>query len=137
MSHEYGSESALAPITWKRPLQEFPLEATRHGALKRVLLRHEDVHSPLMFLNEVYVAPGESVERHHHEDMEEVFYFLEGEGTMQLAEEVQAVRPGDRVVVPMRVLHLVENTGAQELRFVCFGVKALPDELWKDWRPGS
>ncbi len=90
-----------------------------------------------MFLNEVYVAPGERVERHQHEDMEEVFYFLEGKGTMQLAEEMQAVNPGDRVIVPIRVPHVVENTGTRELRFVCFGVKALPDELWEGWQPGS
>jgi len=124
-------------VTWKHSLREFPQEPTRNGALKRVLIRHEDVHSPLMFLNEVYVAPGERVERHQHEDMEEVFYFLEGEGTMQLAEEVQAVSPGDRVIVPIRVPHIVENTGSQELRFVCFGVKALPDELWEGWQPES
>lgn len=122
-------------VSWKHVLQDAPLEPTRHGALKRVLLRHEDVHSPLMFLNEVYVAPGERVERHQHEDMEEVFYFLEGEGSMQLLEETQPVKAGDCVVVPMQIAHVVENTGLVELRFVCFGVKALPDELWSAWRP--
>lgn len=137
MTRDFLSESTKAqvPVAWKRSLHEAPVEPTRHGALKRVLIRHEDVHSPLMFLNEVYVAPGERVERHQHEDMEEVFYFLEGEGTMQLAEEVQAVSTGDRVIVPMKVPHILENTGTQELRCVCFGVKALPDELWEGWQP--
>ena len=88
-----------------------------------------------MFLNEVYVAPGERVERHQHEDMEEVFYFLEGEGSMQQLEESQSVKPGDCVVVPMRIAHVVENTGSVEMRFVCFGVKSLPDDLWNSWRP--
>ncbi len=129
------SSSLGEPVSWKYSLQEAPLEPTRHGALKRVLLRHEDVHSPLMFLNEVYVAPGERVERHQHEDMEEIFYFLEGEGRMQLEEEVQSVRAGDRVIVPMHIPHIVENTSTSELRFICFGVKALPDDLWSGWRP--
>lgn len=125
------------PVSWKYSLQESPLEPTRHGALKRVLLRHEDVHSPLMFLNEVYVAPGERIERHQHEDMEEIFYFLEGKGNMQVREELQSVQTGDRVIVPMQVPHIVENTGTSELRFICFGVKALPDELWSGWRPSE
>ncbi len=124
------------PITsWKHSFQDAAIEPTRHGALKRVLLRHDDVHSPLMFLNEVYVAPGERVERHQHEDMEEVFYFLAGEGRMQLLEDSQSVKARDCVVVPMRIAHLVENTGPVELQFVCFGVKALPDDLWRAWRP--
>lgn len=135
MEQNHSINQAELPETWKRSRQEFPQEPTRHGALKRVLIRHEDVHSPPMFLNEVYVAPGERVERHHHEDMEEVFYFLEGEGTMQLAEEVQAVSAGDRVIVPMKVPHILENTWVQELRCVCFGVKALPEKLWEDWQP--
>jgi mannose-6-phosphate isomerase-like protein (cupin superfamily) len=130
-----SSATPEKPVSWKYALQESPLEPTRHGALKRVLLRHEDVHSPLMFLNEVYVAPGERVERHQHEDMEEVFYFLAGEGSMQVEEEIQSVQAGDRVIVPMQVPHVVENTGLSELRFICFGVKALPDELWSDWQP--
>ncbi|HEU5376241.1 MAG TPA: cupin domain-containing protein [Ktedonobacteraceae bacterium] len=120
---------------WKRGVQDCPLEPTRHGAHKRVLLRHEELHSPCMFLNEVYIAPGERVERHQHEDMEEVFYFLAGEGSMQVQEERQPVKAGDCVVVPLQTPHVVENTGTQELRFICFGVKGLPDELWSNWRP--
>lgn len=117
--------------SWKRSVQNFPLEPTRNGALKRVLLRHEDVRSPLMFLNEVYVAPGERVERHQHEDMEEVFYFLEGTGSMQLFEDMQSIQPGDCVIVPIHTPHVVENTGETAMRFVCFGVKSMPDEVWK------
>ena len=135
MAHESLSQSPGNAVPWKRSLHACSLEPTRHGALKRVLLRHEDVHSPLMFLNEVYVAPGEQVERHQHEDMEEIFYFLEGEGRMHMVEDIQPVKAGDCVVVPIQTPHVVENTGEQEMRFVCFGVKALPDELWSNWRP--
>lgn len=112
----------------KLSLADVPLEPTRHGALKKVLLRHEDVKSPLMFLNEVYVAPGETVTAHQHEDMEEIFYFLEGEGTLQIENEVQPVIPGDRVIVPIQKVHILENTGEKQMRFVCFGVKVSHQE---------
>lgn len=109
----------------KLSLKDVALEPTRNGALKKVLLRHEDVSSPLMFLNEVYVAPGETIAAHQHEDMEEIFYFLEGKGMMQIEQEIQPVVPGDRVIVPLQKIHVLENTGDQRMRFVCFGVKVL------------
>lgn len=122
-------EKYSTPISFsKRSLADVPLEPTRHGALKKVLLRHEDVTSPLMFLNEVYVAPGETVTAHQHEDMEEIFYFLEGEGTMQIENEVQPVVPGDRVIVPIQKVHILANTGEKQMRFICFGVKVFHHE---------
>ncbi len=100
-----------------------PLEPTRHGALKRVIVRHEDMQSPLMFMNEVYAAPGEELQRHAHADMEEVFYFLEGTGVMEVGGETYSVAPGDRFIMPARVEHSLKNTGETEMRFIRFGVK--------------
>jgi len=122
-----SSSHSRATALKKLSLGDVPLEPTRHGALKKVLLRHEDVSSQLMFLNEVYVAPGETIAAHQHEDMEEIFYFLEGEGSMQIEEEVQSVVPGVRVIVPIQKVHVLENTGGKQMRFICFGVKILPE----------
>ena len=113
----------------KRSVYDLPKEPTRHGALKRVLLRHDEVDSPyLMFLNEVYVQMGEQITAHQHDDMEEVFYFLAGQGEMQIAEEIQSVTPGDRVIVPIQTVHVLTNTGDTEMKFLCFGVKAVLQE---------
>ncbi len=128
MLEQKSSSHSGATAFKKLSLGDVPLEPTRHGALKKVLIRHEDVSSHLMFLNEVYVSPGERIESHMHADMEEVFYFLGGEGIMQVDDEVQPIGPGDRVIVPMKKVHALENTGHTEMKFVCFGVKvSLPD----------
>lgn len=120
------SVSNLKPISArKRSLKDIPLEPTRNGALKRVLIRHEEVQTSLMFLNEVYVSPSEQVGLHVHLDMEEVFYFLEGEGIMQMNEEILEVKAGDRIVVPAHISHMIENTSDKEMKFVCFGVKVI------------
>jgi len=123
---EAQSSHSKAIVFKKRSLHDLSLEPTRNGGLKKVLIRHEDVSSHLMFLNEVYVAPGERIELHEHQDMEEVFYFLEGEGLMQMAEDVEPVLPGDRVIVPNKMAHAIENTGDTRMKFICFGVKVLP-----------
>jgi mannose-6-phosphate isomerase-like protein (cupin superfamily) len=80
-----------------------------------------------MFLNEVYVSPGETIAAHQHEDMEEVFYFLEGEGVMQIGPGKVRVRPGDRVIIPMQTMHAL--TGSTSMKFVCFGVKAVSQAI--------
>ena len=126
MFEEMSSSDSQSTALKKLSLQDVPLEPTRHGALKKVLLRHEDVSSQLMFLNEVYVAPGERLETHEHENMEEIFYFLDGKGIMQVGKDTQPVTAGDRVIVPIKTVHILENTGAAEMKFICFGVKALP-----------
>lgn len=126
MFEETSSFDSQSKTLKKLSLQDVPLEPTRHGALKKVLLRHEDVSSQLMFLNEVYVASGERLEAHQHEDMEEIFYFLDGKGIMQVGKDVQPVTAGDRVIVPMKTMHILENTGEAEMKFICFGVKVLP-----------
>jgi mannose-6-phosphate isomerase-like protein (cupin superfamily) len=106
-----------------RSINDVVAEPTNHGALKKVLIRHADVDSPLMFLNEVSVAPGEDLKAHSHYDMEEVFYFLEGEGVMRVEQEDYAVAPGMSFVMPARVEHYLINTGPTPMRFICFGVK--------------
>jgi len=110
------------PVT-VRSINDVTAEPTNHGALKKVLVRHADVDAPLMFLNEVYVAPGEDLKSHSHYDMEEIFYFLEGEGVMRVEEEDHPVAPGVSFVMPARVEHYLKNTGATSMRFICFGVK--------------
>ena len=111
----------------KYSLDQASLEPTRHGALKRVLLKHEEVNSHLMFMNEVYVEPGEELKNHAHADMEEVFYFLAGSGVFKFGDaEVESVAPGDRFIIPARVEHHLCNTGSVPMRFICFGVKELP-----------
>ena len=125
MGKENPSDQKASGIQ-KRSIKDISSEPTRNGALKKVLIRHEEVHSDLMFLNEVYVSLGERIESHIHLDMEEVFYFLDGEGIMQIEEEVYAVMPGDRVIVPIKTAHVLENTGPIQMRFICFGVKVFP-----------
>jgi mannose-6-phosphate isomerase-like protein (cupin superfamily) len=76
-----------------------------------------------MFMNEVYVNPGEDLIKHSHSDMGEIFYFLDGTGIMQIEAETYSVDPGDRFIIPARIEHYLKNTGQTLMRFICFGVK--------------
>jgi oxalate decarboxylase/phosphoglucose isomerase-like protein (cupin superfamily) len=73
----------------------------------------------------VVLEPGEAPPLHQHDDTEQVFYILEGEGTLRIGSEKKefAVRPADVVRVPPTVLHSIQCTGQKPLRYLaidCF-----------------
>jgi mannose-6-phosphate isomerase-like protein (cupin superfamily) len=73
----------------------------------------------------VVLEPGEAPPLHQHDDTEQVFYIMEGEGTLRIGGEKKefAVRPADVVRVPPAILHSIQCTGQKLLRYLaidCF-----------------
>ena len=55
------------------------------------------------------VSRGKSSDFHQHDDKEQVYYVLEGEGTVVAGFEAHPVREGDTVYLPRDVPHLICN----------------------------
>ncbi len=57
----------------------------------------------------VVLEPGQSPPRHRHEDTEQVFYILEGRGTLTLGDDdaCHAVRAGEVVLIPPETWHSI------------------------------
>lgn len=73
----------------------------------------------------VVLEPGEAPPLHRHDDTEQVFYILEGEGLLRTGagQPEHTVRPTDVVRIPPSVLHSIECTGNKPLRYLavdCF-----------------
>jgi mannose-6-phosphate isomerase-like protein (cupin superfamily) len=74
----------------------------------------------------VIVEPGETVPRHVHEDAEQVFFVLEGEGVLSIGHEAQGTFPmkvGDFVRTPPGTYHSVSCIGSKRLVYLsidCF-----------------
>ena len=69
----------------------------------------------------IRVAPGEKVRpAHSHPNGEEVIYIIRGSGRVLVEGEVQAVREGSAVVFPQGAVHMLQNTGTEEMKVVCF-----------------
>ena len=62
---------------------------------------------------------NKSTTGHSHAGQEEVYYFIEGNGMMELGEESFQVWPGDVVLIPDGVFHKVKAIGAEGCYFVC------------------
>ncbi|RLJ09799.1 MAG: cupin [Candidatus Aenigmatarchaeota archaeon] len=63
--------------------------------------------------------PKQATRGHSHEETEEVYIFLQGEGEMQLDDKRFKVEKNDLVLVPKGVFHRVFNQGEIDLIFLC------------------
>lgn len=112
----------------KLNLQDIQIVPTHNGSVyKRVLIQKGEAESDLIYMNEAYLHPNMKIEPHMHDDMEEFYYFLEGEGLMYVGNEVEKIKAGDRVIVPIKQTHSVENNGDKTILFITFGVKVRLD----------
>ncbi len=73
----------------------------------------------------VVLDPGQAPPLHQHDDTEQIFYILEGEGTLRTGadEAKHPVRPGDVVRIPPATPHSIQCTGTTPLKYLavdCF-----------------
>ena len=73
----------------------------------------------------VVLNPGEAPPPHKHDDTEQIFYVLEGRGTLTIGPEGEQfpVKVGDLVRVPPSALHYIEADGGEPLLYLavdCF-----------------
>lgn len=73
----------------------------------------------------VELAPGEAPPPHQHDDMEQIFYILSGQGRLEIgpAREAHPVWAGDVIRIPPATLHSIYCLGDITLRYLavdCF-----------------
>ncbi len=84
----------------------------------------------------VVLEPGEAPPFHVHHDTEQIFYVIEGTGTLQVGDELKsyAVKPGDVVRIPPHNFHRIQCTSATALRYLsvdCFtGGRPTAEPTW-------
>ena len=73
-----------------------------------------------LVLSSTLLEPNMRTSGHFHNGQEEVYFFVSGEGEMELNSDRFKVRPGDVVNIEDGVFHRVFNTQSnQQLYFVC------------------
>jgi uncharacterized cupin superfamily protein len=72
----------------------------------------------LNFIHDDILAPGVTIGLHRHQDDEEYYYIVSGQGVMTLDGVRHEVKPGDITAVFPGGEHGLENTGAEDLRIV-------------------
>lgn len=85
--------------------------------------REEDFLSDVLWFNDNLIEPGIAVETHEHEDVEEVYYVIQGQGKMRIGDEEKLVSEGDAIYLPPQKPHTLMNIGTHPLRFICIGAR--------------
>jgi quercetin dioxygenase-like cupin family protein len=104
--------------------RDCPVEPTRHGNPKQVLLRG----GVLPGVTQVAVASFPEVcetDLHSHPTMYEIYYVLEGGATYRIGNEAVEVGPGDFFVVPPGIIHNQRVTSAPH-RIFYWGIETGP-----------
>ena len=105
---------------------DIPFEPTAHGeGQKKVLIRSSD--TPTMLTQFAYgkLSAGEKVAEHVHQTMEEVFYFLAGEGMYTINGQILHVSSSTVVRIPAGLPHSLAASLVGPLEFLYFGIATL------------
>ena len=77
-----------------------PAFITKDGSEIRELLAHRNSCIRNQTLAEARLTAGGSTTCHHHLRTEEIYYILDGQGSMRIGQEVQPVAAGDAIAIP-------------------------------------
>ena len=100
---------------------------TKDGSEIRELLAHRNSCVRNQSLAEARLPGGTATMPHLHPQTEEIYYILEGEAEMIIADERQRVGVGDAIAIPPGIVHQIVNRGVGELKFICCCAPAYED----------
>ena len=112
-----------------RKLQDRKLITALDDTKVREILnpKHESRSLTLNYsLAHAIIKPGEKSLPHKFHEASEVYYILKGKGLMHIDDESAEVSPGDTIYIPPLAIQWIENTGVDDLEFLC-----IVDPAWQ------
>jgi len=101
---------------------------TKDGSEIRELLSHRNSCIRRQSLAEARLPVNGATTPHYHPRTEEIYYIVEGHGSMRVGNEIRLVGPGDAIAIPPGARHQIRNTGSVVLKFLCCCAPAYEDE---------
>ncbi len=86
--------------------------------LREIFHPHNDPIKLGYSIAHAYIKPSKS-SLPHQLSGSEVYHFIAGKGVIHIDEKSQAIQQGDTIYVPPGSLQFVENTGKENLIFIC------------------
>ncbi len=83
-------------------------------------LIHPSLHdNQAQSLAEAVVKPAQTTQLHRHHKTEEIYHITQGQARMTLGDDCFYVNVGDSIHIPPGSSHCIENTGSDDLHFLC------------------
>jgi quercetin dioxygenase-like cupin family protein len=91
------------------------------GRCLRWLVNSERLGAQHLSMCMIEVSPGAAVRpAHSHPNGEELIYIIRGNGRVMVDGAVEAVKEGAAVLFPQGSVHMLQNTGSEEMKVICF-----------------
>ena len=91
------------------------------GRHLRWVITAENVNAKCSSACIIRVPPGETVKpAHSHPNGEEVIHIIRGTGRVYIEGKIEAVHEGSTVLFPQGAIHMLQNTGKEEMKVICF-----------------
>ncbi len=109
-----------------RKNSEIPsIDGNEGTKIKQYYYPHNTLNGVRFSLAQFTIKQGKRSLRHKLQSSE-IYYILEGVGTLRINDESFNVKKDDSVYVPPMSEQFIENTGTSDLRFLC-----IVDPAWK------
>lgn len=110
----------------KLHIDDVPSEDAHGGSgSRKLLVKPEHVESPyLEAITKGFLKTGGIFDWHSHQDIDEIFIVLKGEGTYYCEEEITEYKEGDVMITPANLKHKIEAKGKETSEFYFIRVKA-------------
>ncbi len=107
-------------------------EIAHPGRFMRWLASEESLQAKNLSVCIIRVLPGETVRpAHAHPASEELIYIINGSGKVMIEGEVGDVRAGSAVLFEQGKIHMLRNTGREEMKVICFFAPATSVDNYK------
>lgn len=110
----------------KRNIKDIPLEAAHGGSGSRQLLVTPDKLTSPYFevITKAFLEVGKIFDWHLHQDVDEIFIVLKGQGKFYCDNEVVDYQIGDIITIPADTKHKVEALGSETNEYYFFRIKS-------------
>ena len=114
-------------------IHESDIEEVVHpGRYMKWLANGESLKAKNLSVCVIRVLPGETVRpAHSHPNSEELIYIIKGSGRVMIENEVGAVKEGSAILFEQGKIHMLKNTGEEEMKVICFFAPATSIDNYK------
>jgi mannose-6-phosphate isomerase-like protein (cupin superfamily) len=97
------------------------MEAKTHGDIEAEVDPKFRCLKSITYVSLAKLQPSLSYEPHDHQDHEEVYYIINGNGHIKIGGEIARFRDGDVIYIPEKTMHSITNDGDEMVEFLAFG----------------
>jgi mannose-6-phosphate isomerase-like protein (cupin superfamily) len=97
------------------------MKAKTHGDIDAEVDPKFQCLKSITYVSLAKLQPTLSYEKHDHQDHEEIYYIINGNGSIKIGDEVTKFRDGDIIYIPEKTSHSITNDGNKMVEFLAFG----------------